>query len=192
MYCTLDELLSKIAPEQIIDPTHRAIDEAIATFPTPGPPADSDEFDDLMLQFLIHVEQHIVGATSPRPIIPVYDLGRVIEILEEVYGQATGYKTARELAQHGYEGGRKEVLEQFAKQFGRRHTSNMVRAAVSDFLWDLSGAELQQVAVEYMDRYTPLLPPEWVEKGPGFIAGRLKELLVAHPYSMMETRAQGR
>ncbi|MGA2497749.1 MAG: hypothetical protein ABSH20_08410 [Tepidisphaeraceae bacterium] len=182
----LDQFLESISPQRTILDIGMKIDRALNTFPVPAQwTGNHDSFQEMVIQFLCHVDQHLAGASSRRPPMPPYDLGHCVDVFESIYG-SMGIHRAYDLARTGHEGGVYRVLRDFAAALVMRAHRHTIAKPISDFLWDMTEEGRMEMARHYIARFGSYLPPEWLEHGGVPVARNLKQILQQHPELMVK------
>lgn len=185
MATKLESLLINISPEETIDKTQAAADNALNSFSIDSANINTfDEFKELMAEFYCLVESNIIGQKKPRQMYLSIDWGRCSILLSNKYGKHRGDWAAFNIAKTGVEGGLYAVLKYVAKALAQQFTANWIGVRIGEFWDNLSHEERLAVPMEYLEKYRHILPKEILEQNPSLFVANFYRFLEYHPQIM--------
>ena len=192
MASRLDRLLESIHPAHVLDEVDKRADDAINGFPLrSGLVTDWGRFRACLIDFMKHVECHLLRLRKTVGMDMDFDWGRCTQILMRLYG-ANGEKAAFEMARTGNDGGLFAVLRRMARNMAEDCATNEIRAKVLGYWHGLSVDQQLAAAEEYLAKYGHLLPSELTEGSAGRVRANLPKVLREHPRMMQRLGRIGR
>jgi hypothetical protein len=194
MESRLAQLLYSLDPQETINRLGLLVDEAVNSFELSSSRIESGtEFRELLVRFYRHIHGSLLG-------IPHHAWGKGDDqewwqchrMLNAIYGNQHGCRTAQDIARHGVEGGLYGVLKQFAKHALDQRIQELAKAGIQSLWHALSTAERLEIIEEYRTQHASMLPPEIMDLPAAVLHEDFPRLLEHHPELVARFRRIGR
>lgn len=183
-----EDIFEQLTPEELIDPTARKVDQAAITFPGRAVTVESrEELADYLAAFACHLENTVLGITPPRAVWPAQDWGRCSRMLRNRYGRDAADDALYD-AQWGTNGGLRGILDLIAEGHVDHFARNVINCRVSDLLRPLTVEASYALALAYIEHFSHLLPPQYLEGKGMRVCLHLKKILENHPFIVRRAR----
>lgn len=187
MSTKLDHLLASIDPASSTRETSARIDRAINAFRCPSVIDNWDEFRQCLSRFMCGLEASVLRLRQPMTDHLDHYWDQAFKVLHKIYGP-NGEKAGFEIARTGKEGGLYAVLRAVAMRSSGQYDQNEINSRVYTYWQDLSVQEQLEAPLEYIKKYSHLLPSELTEASGGRIRANFPQMLTRHPQMLQKTR----
>jgi len=186
MTTRLEKLLKEIDPYRLIREIYSRMNSALRTFSYGYLTIRNwQEYENYLAKFFCYIEN--ITLRVKMPVHPTIHYQRCIRFLNEEFGP-NGEKIAYKMAKTGVNGGLFAVLNIIAKRLAEFYTRNTIRAFVDRYWNKLSYNQRIAAAKEYRKKYGHLIPSDYTEGSPAFLAANLQKILEEHPFMIERIR----
>lgn len=144
------------------------------------------DFKGVMGSYNSHFYKSCLGINPPESI--EYSWREIYSVLLNVYGRMNGEKVAFHMAITGENGGLNAVLNAVTSSLFESWAKNGINSAVCQYWCSLSSEEQLVADREYLEKYSHLLPSEFVEANGIRTTLNFTQVLNQHPWVILKAR----